>query len=821
MLPFNIRKSALLVATALLTSQAYAEEQAPDSSLKDEAKDMEVIEVTSLGRESLASKVPLNVTAMGAEELRAKGITDIKDLFADSVEISAPGNGARFNQSVTVRGLNVSAVRATNLTYFERTTLAYYLDATSLPQMGYRIKDVERVETLLGPQGTLYGGGSLGGTVRYITNKPDVEGFTFDFNTSVYQVKEGSLSHDTDMTFNVPLGDTVAVRANISRLDDNGYVDRYKQAVWWTEDEYRKGSPEGEFFEDDDWEETTSGRIQLMWTPSDTFDINFSYIKQDQTAHGTTAASRWDVGEACEAFYPGSECPYVDREGAPLQYDRYTLQRAHEEFTDREFEMSSVEFNWDVGFANITSSTAYYDQTSDGQGDYLNYGILYYNVFAFIPGLGFNDTNESAYVLYDNSYSGLEHETRFTSDGTGDWSWIAGFYYSDRESSLKFWEIYPTLDQAMIDAWAFDPVAAYPGRQYMDSGYFEDINSNYEEIALYGELDYKVTEDLTLTVGARVFNWEDTNNRNISDYTGWLGVDEKTTTNKGTGESIFKFNAAYDITDNQLAYFTASQGFRRGGTNSYRDDGDLMVSDQAQVFQPDETTNYELGYKGTMLDGDLYFQAGMYFIEWDGTQTYNSQSLFGFPLNGTNNGPDAESKGIELHARYNITDSWTVKWAAANASAEFVETKSLCIFEGDENTPGNQCRTWYEGGELGGTPEWRHNLSVNYYQELGEGALDASFRARYVGELYSDRVDTAPDENGNLEEFPPFKFESYVLYNASIGYAMDNWKVTAWVDNITNEDAQTSYHFDGGPFGYNTIYVTPRTIGVNFSYNYF
>ncbi len=810
---FKLNKVAVLISAALCANVAVSAEEIID---KNKAlDDIEVIEVTASGRLGLASEVPMNVTAMGAEELRSKGITDMKSLIADSVVINAPQNSARVGESVTVRGLNVSSVRATNLTSFERSTIAYYLDATSLPRMTYRLKDINRLETLLGPQGTLYGGGSLGGTVRYITNKPDAEEFSFDFNTSIYQVKEGSLSHDTDFTVNIPLAETLAFRANVSRLDDNGYTDRVKQAVWWDEENYKKGSPEGEYFEDDDWQDNTGARLQLMWTPSDDFDINFAYTRQDQLAHGTSAGSRWDVDEACAEFQAGQECTLTNQT-APLQHDRYTLQRVHEEFTDRLFEMVSVEFNWNLGFANLSSSTAYYDETSDGQGDYLNYGILYYNTIAGVPGLGFEDTDESALVKYDNSYTGLEHETRLVSNGDGDLSWIAGFYYSDRESSLKFWEVYAGLDQAMRDGWGFDPVPEYPNRPELDTGYYEDINSQYKEAAIYGELDYKITDAWNVTVGARYFNWEDTNLRDISDYTGWIGAEEKTTTTKGTGESIFKFNTAYTLADNQLVYFTASQGFRRGGTNSYRDDGDLKVSPQAQIFQPDETTNYELGYKGTTLDNDLYIQLNVYHIEWGNAQTYNSQNLSGFPLNGTNNGPNAESQGLEMQLRYNITDNFTVKWEAANAKAEFVETKSLCLFEGDENTPGNQCRTWYKGGELGGTPEWRHNLSLDYFQDIGDGTLDASLRARYVGEIFSDRVDA--DETGELSV--PYQYKSYTLFDASVAYSMDSWTATLWIDNLTNEDAEVSYHYDGGPFGYNTIFTQPRTIGVNFSYSF-
>ena len=207
--------AALLAAYAPLALGQQAAPAAADQASKDarlEAKDEKItsVIVTASKRSELASKVPYNVTAISEETLRRENITDAKRLIAESVSISAPGNGARFTDSVTVRGLNVSAVDANNIEQFVRSTLAYYLDDTPLPFMGYRIKDIARVETLLGPQGTLYGSGSLGGTVRYITNQPRLGKTELKLNTSFYQTKHGGISNDTDVIFNVPMGERFA-----------------------------------------------------------------------------------------------------------------------------------------------------------------------------------------------------------------------------------------------------------------------------------------------------------------------------------------------------------------------------------------------------------------------------------------------------------------------------------------------------------------------------------------------------------------------------------------------------------------------------------
>lgn len=804
-------KLSLLISSLLVTGYAIA----ADSEEKSK-EDFELIEVTASGRVTTANDLPMNISAMGAEELRTKNISDIKDLIAESVAISAPGNSNRFAESVTVRGLNVANVNANNLERFATSTLAYYLDAAPLPNIAYRIKDVSRVETLLGPQGTLYGGGSLGGTIRYITNKPDLEEFSVDFNTNVYQVKKGSLSHDTDLVINAPLTDTLAARVSLARLDDGGFTDRIVNPVWLSEEQKRIGSPNNgqELYEDDDWEKTNSARVQLLWQPSDDLSINFSHIEQAQLAHGTRGASRWDVDQAC-AFEGKTECDYISQT-APFQVDEYTIQSVHEEYSDRDFSMSSVELNWDLDFATLSSSISHYDDARVGQGDYLFEGFFYYSVLAYLPSVSFENTNQSGFVSYDNTYSGTTHETRLTSKDDGNFSWIAGIFTTQQDKQLKFWERFVGLDDAMVaDYGGFDPRLEYPDRKYVDTGYDENISSEYSEQAIYGEASYKITPEWTITGGARFFRYEDNAFKSINDYTGYLGIDEGDSNTDGT-ESIFKFNTSYNFNDNALAYLTISQGFRRGGTNGFRPDGDLQVAQSTQNFEPDTTTNKEIGVKASMLDRQLFVQAAIYQIDWHNTQTYYSQNLLGFPLNGTTNGPDAQSEGVELDLRYNLNDQFSIRASYAKSEAEFTETREVCLFE-----DGSSCRTWLAGDSLGGTPDARKNLSISYYDELGDGSVDADLSFRFIGDQQSARQDSNLLEDGSIELDEPYIFEGYNTVNFSISYSSDNWKVGAYIDNLTDELGETSYQRVGGTFGYKSIYIQPRTIGMTFSYNYY
>jgi iron complex outermembrane recepter protein len=363
--------------SALMAGQAWAQAAAPAplsaasaaeaEKAKNDVKQIERIVVTATGRAQAASSVPYNVTAQDEEALREANITDAKKLIAESPSINAPGNSARFADSVTVRGLNVSPVSANNIEQFIRSTLSYYLDDTPLPNMGYRIKDIARVETLLGPQGTLYGAGSLGGTVRYITNQPDMRSTSARVNTSIYQVQGGKLSSDTDGAFNVPLGDKLALRFSLAHLDDGGYTDRVSNPYWRTGAQAWTTLPDRNknLYENDDWTRTTTGRFALAWQPLRNLKVTLTHAEQNQRANGTSATQLLPLGVAnattqsqITAYVANpnvtnctTNCRYNSRYDTPPTYGNDVVVSRYPEFADRYFRLNSIAFDWDLPFA--------------------------------------------------------------------------------------------------------------------------------------------------------------------------------------------------------------------------------------------------------------------------------------------------------------------------------------------------------------------------------------------------------------------------------------------------------------------------------------
>jgi outer membrane receptor protein involved in Fe transport len=821
-------KFLLLASTAVWAAPMHAQDtgdnaQAEEQENRFEEKKLQTIVVTGTGREQVATEIPMNITAIGEAELRRKNITDVKQLIAESVEISSPGNDNRNAESVTVRGLNVSPVNNNNLEQFIRTTIAYYLDDTPLPNIAYRIKDIDRVETLLGPQGTLYGANSLGGTIRYITNQPELGEFSANLNSSVYQVKDGELSYDLDGVVNIPVAETLAIRASLAYLDDGGFTDRIANPVFFEGAELRipQPNPNQNLYKNDDGEETISGKVAVLWQPTDRLGFTFSHVQQDQDVFGTRGASRLPVAEACALEgLTGAACSdrFPNRFSTPFQVNDNTIVSTYNEFGNREFTLDSLVVDWEFDNFDVRSSTSYFDDERTGQSDYLGQGLVFYG---FIPGLGLTQTTESAFIETSNSYSGLNHETRISSTHEGPLQWIAGVYHTDSERRLKFSEFYPGFDAAAGASFlAFDRVAQYSDTRLgeIDEGYHENFLNEFTETALFGELTYSVTDRLDLTAGARAFTYEDKSDRRVVDYT---GISNSSSNAETSGdEVIFKLNAAYDLSDTVLAYATYSQGFRRGGANGFRDDtivddnGDtvpFLVAESSQNFDPDKTNNYEIGIKGEFFDESLYLQANVYQIDWDNAQTYLSQIIdVFFPINGSTNGPSARSQGFELNSRWQATDEWSFRYAAATTSAEWTESLERCIFAPVATAPNAnlQCTTWEDGGDLGGAPDWRHNFGVTYERDIAGGLFAANLDGRFVGET-PNNTQTALDQDIYVRD-------SYTTFSASLNYARDDWRVSLWAENLTDELAEISGQFTAQ--GERAIFVRPRTIGVNLSY---
>ncbi len=784
-------RPSLIALAAGATLSVQAQTPAATEDDKKKPQQLETVVISATKRDTPAHKVPLNVTAITEQQLRDAGITDLKSLIANSPAIEAPPNSARFVDSVTVRGLNISSASANNIEWFSRSTLSYYLDEAPLPNIGLRIKDVARVETLLGPQGTLYGGGALGGVVRYVTNKPTFDRLQGRISTEFFQTKHGGLSNDSDAMLNAPLGESLALRVAVSRLDDKGYTDRYAATPSYLASSPWTPKPNAAqtLYKDDDWHQVDSGRVALRWRLSPDLELQLSHAEQSGTAHGSSGAQ----------LLPASGSPA--RYEAPPAFDKQTLLSPYPEFTDRDIRISTLELDWKLpGLGRLHSSTSSYRDSRVGQADYLATGSYFYGDLGYSRfRLGSPSwAGNTAYITYDNRDKGLLHETRLVSE-PGVLSWVAGLFYAEQERSLQFSEWMPGLEALKT-----------PGRGRSDEGYFENQASDYREAALFGEINWKATDKLTLSAGARVFSYRDRSTTQVEDYAFDLVSGVVKAEEKDSGKSYYKLNAAYQFSEDLLGYATFSQGFRRGGANGFRGTGNQAIAEGIRGYRADSTDNLEIGVKGYLADRQVYLQANIYRIDWKQPQTYFSQDINGFPVWGTTNGPDALSHGVELQGRWRPLAGVELGLSSTYTAAEWNGTREVCLYADN-----SECRTYTKGGKLGGSAPWKHALSARWNGEIGNASVWVAANARYIGVKASDRGDDPADR--------PFEYKAYTTYRLSAGMGVGDWDFSAWINNLSNNRELVSFQGTsavGSRTGLRAIYLTPRTIGLSASYRF-
>ena len=494
------------------------------------------------------------------------------------------------------------------------------------------------------------------------------------------------------------------------------------------------------------------------------------------------------------------------------------------EYANRKFRMTAFDLDWDLGFANLQSSTSTFKDTRVGQADYASQGWSFYSpespILAGFDLGGSILSDRSAYVGFDNSYRGTSHETRLTSKGDGAWNWILGLYHTKQDRSYDFSEFLPGIN-AYISGLGNGP-ADTTGR--LDEGYREITASRYKETAVFGDLGYRITPNWLVSGGARVFKYDDNVSARLIDYAGGIVDANRNDSNGESGKSFFRFNTSYQLTPDLLGYVTLSQGFRRGGTNPFRDrtsgGATRLVREDVKRYEPDSTDNLEVGVKGYLADRTLYLEASVFQIRWRDVQTFFAQDVNGFPVNGTTNGPDALSRGLNLLARYKLTPNWQLSYEGSTSQAEWANTKTVCLYEpvtstGSTSTTGQQgCRTWAEGGKLGGTAKWKHTLGARYTRLLDNDMyLRGNLKARHVGDVRTDRADSEAG-NAGVRIFP-----AYTRFDASVGVERDAWSVQLWVENLSDERALVSSQASG-IMGERVIYTQPRTVGMNLSYKF-
>ncbi len=821
------RKTSLATAVAAATLLSGQAAQVSAQPL------MEEVLVTATARSQSVQEIPYNISAMLGDDMDALNITSEAELLRAMSGVSVIDRGYRNSgtvNSIIIRGLNVDSGANGDIALSAVPTVSTYVDNTPL-YANFVLRDIERVEVLRGPQGTLYGSGALGGTVRYISKKPSFEEFTGDVKADFSQT-DGSEGENIsfDAIFNIPVSDSFAIRASAGRIDNDGvidYVNAYRLNAAGepliddgaggcvspgaaTPDQAANHGACYEVREDADTVEIDYQKIAAAFQPSDSLSILLSYQHQEDEIGGRRSVAL------------GGDYDYTNGNAGGIKYGDDDNGTVLVEPSSREVDLFSLDVEADLGFATLTSNTSYYEHEGVGESD--NGGLWVSGgrdwVNAYYP--GYARPAQRAERGY-NDEATVQEVRLVSNDSNSAVDWLAGVYYMDQEQYV-FQNSWNDGMSAQADACAFSSTCTDAG--YWMQWYAGDITERdleyardveYTELAIYGELTYNISSSFRATLGARYFDAETTTNAvmgfpTVGAWTAWatVPVDE---VKESDDDILLKGNLSYDLNDNAMVYGTISEGYRRGGSNAVPNSGTFEEpnAEAAYNFGKDTVTNFEVGIKGQT--DSLTYTVSAFYVDWQDPQLNATTSWFSFYMGA--NGDSAKTQGLEVELEGYLTDTLHYRVGYTHVQAELT---------GDFLHPQDDSVIAEDGAQLPGTPENVLSLGIDNTWSLSSG-MDLVARASIY---YQSESENFIDDTSVLHE----THDSFSLVNASASLVADNWTVTLYGKNLGNEEGVTG-SFPTAYFGTDTginegwkgnanrqMISQPRTIGITAAYKF-
>ncbi len=774
--------------------------------------EIEEVVVTATRRAGTVQDVPINIAALDGDQLEQQGLGDISEVLRFVPGIVAIDQGGRNGNPLIVRGLNADPLGQGDGNT-QGGTVATYLGEIPLA-IDLRITDLERIEVLLGPQGTLYGAGTLGGAIRYIPKKPDLEETQFTVRGDVFATNESDdFGTDVGATINVPLSETLAFRASVDRYDDPGFIDQpfVVREIGVSEPDAARGSSDFSPAEDVNGQESLTAKLALRWQPNENVDATLTYINQSEDNEGRSITSL--RGELTTGQYENA-------------------QRVLEP-NEEDAELIALEITADLGFAELTSATGLTKYEEVGQRDQTDLLISLEYSYETFPTF-------TAFTLEDEREETFNQEVRLVSTSDSALSWIAGAFYNKFEDVGFSAEFTPGY-------------AEFAGFDRPDNlEYFSAGSNEIVERAVFGEVSYQFTDAWQLTLGGRYYEYEIEGQSTVdfplfdpSFVAADLSEIESRAFDPSLAQeddgSLFKINTSYQFTEDVLMYLTVSEGFRIGGTNGggpcpdfdpNASQGNCNLApgqqfgpgpnDFAQfderAYGPDTTRNHEFGFKSTWLDGRLTWNGAIYYIEWEDIQLASATVNASIPIRINGNG--AESKGLETTFDWLATDSLRLRGMYSYTDSELTADVPSLIRSISPPGFGTLFIDGLDGDQLVGAPENQFSLSATYSTELSNGA-ELSISGDYA---WQDDILSRVGGRGSSYTLP-----SFGVANLRATYSQEQWSVTGYVNNLFDEFAETGVQ--ATPLSNQTVngaqvrsFVTnvlrPLTAGVRFNYRF-
>lgn len=744
---------ALLAAAGWCTLSTLGSAAAPSETELTEV----IVTAQRQGAESI-QKIPMAISAINPGDLERVGQAGLEDYTRGIPSVSLQSTGPGQNK-IDIRGVTAGGFDFTDAQ--DRSLVSVYLDdvpislAASNPEL--KVFDLERIEVIRGPQGTLYGAGSMAGTIRLITQKPRVDSIFGDVQTSVSNTDGGSSNYDVRGMINVPVwADRAALRVTAYHGENSGFMDNIATG------KRRVNS-----------DVTTQVRAALRTQFSDSFVLDASVVYMDLHTNGTPTGFS-DLGA---------------RENSILWNEGYKDHL-------RIFNLTGT---WNLGFADLTASSSRVVRTNFNEIGGNQYTLEY-----FLFG-----TPIAANLRVRNRIKEWDHEIRLTSRGDSSLRWTVGAFFQDQKREVYQFDPSDNFDARLTELFCGGPASpTCPAYSSVADGSFGP-NADFsglqnlaeKQTALFGEATYAVTPKLKLTAGLRYFDWK----QDFDLFFGGLfgvqapGVPLTTANSNKISGANPRFVASYDIDDKHLVFAEVARGFRYGGVNQplpltlcAADLAAAGLTNGPATFGPDHLMSYSIGEKGRYFDNRLKLNATAFLIKWSDAQTKKLlPNCFYYFIQ---NKGSIQSKGIELETSWRASERLTLGLNASytDAGADGAIT-NLDAADGD--------RVPY-------FPRYIVNVNGRYEMPLAAGKLalqtDWSLRDKTFTEF--------SPSNPSIREIP--KSDNL---SASITYVVDKWEVGLYGQNLSNGTRIVRVSPNGYPGvqpGDSVTWARPRTIGL-------
>ncbi|MEJ8566918.1 TonB-dependent receptor [Elongatibacter sediminis] len=779
--PLNQAVSMALAGTAIAAT-VVAPVQA-DSSLEE-------VVVTAQKRAANLQDVAVSIQVLGTEKLEDLQIKGFEDYILFLPTVSYTSNGPGYGQ-VYMRGISSGGdgVHSGSM-----PSVGVYLDeqpVTTINQiLDVHVYDIARVETLSGPQGTLYGQGSQAGTIRIITNKPVIGEFQGGYDIYADTVDDGDPGFGIDAFVNIPVNDRVAIRLVAWHQDEGGWIDNVPGTIEYAASGIVRDN--AALIEDDfNTVETTGFRAQAKIDLNDRWTLTPGINYQTQDATGV-----WFDNEG----YTGNE-----RE----------VSRFFPDYQDEDWYQASLTLEGKIGNLDLVYAGAYLDRDVENSYDYSGYAEYledlygYYGYYClYYDALG-DCADGSQFVHGDETFERFSHELRLQSDQDQRFRWIAGLFYQRQEHLFDLQWVVPDMNPA--DSVVQNGVSTWQTHQ-------QRID---RDKAVFGEVYFDLTDAVTLTVGGRYFEYEnslfgfngflrhctgfyDDNGNFVQDNAGepqFPCFDTGIVDDVADGDDTsWKGSVEWRVADDKLLYFTYSEGFRAGGVNRARVPG-------IPKYQPDFVENYEIGWKTQWAGGTVRFNGAAYLIDWKDFQ-------FGFldftvsNLTIIQNVGNAQTRGVEFELDWQATDQLLLSFSGSYNDAELEEA----FWRSDQDRLDGLPPDAPKGTPMPYVPEWQYTAIGRWNFDAGSLPAFAQFAFSYRDGSFNDLEST----NSRRD-----RMDSYSVLNLSTGIEKDNWSLTLYANNVTDERGQIDIgdpgYFSPSGLDYNTNYIKPRSYGIRWA----